>query len=281
MTIRSYRTDLHLFIASSSTQNLQAITADQLREWLWVERESGASAATLARRAASMRGFWSWAQQEYQLAANPSHNLVTAKGSKKLPKVISEKSLTQLFDSLHSLAETGDPIAERNVAIFELLYASGIRVSELCGLTISGVDLSEGTIRVIGKGNKERVIPIGAPSIRALETYLAGGRLKLLAGGEQNKDAREKVFLNTRGAKLNQRSVYELVRRELAPLIGSEAVGPHSLRHSAATHLLDGGADLRTVQEILGHENLGTTQIYTHVSRERINEAYKQAFPRA
>lgn len=280
-TLRSYRTDLQLFIASSSEQVLNEISSDDLRQWLWGQRESGASSATLARRAASMRGFWAWAQQQYELPHNPSHNLVTAKGSKRLPKVLSEKSLAELFDSLSVLAQSGDPIAERNLAIFELFYASGIRVGELCELKLSGIDLTGGTVRVIGKGNKERVIPIGAPSIRALTTYLSNGRLKLLARGSNSAAVRDLAFLNTRGAALKQRSVYELVRKELAPLIGSEAVGPHSLRHSAATHLLDGGADLRTVQEILGHENLGTTQIYTHVSRERINEAYQQAFPRA
>ena len=160
--------------------------------------------------------------------------------------------------------------------MLEILYASGARVSELCGLDLEDIDYQRQTIRVLGKGNKERTIPIGNPAMRALENWLRNGRASL--AGEKSMRA---VFLGSRGKRIDQRTVRTVVYHALEALEGAQRMGPHALRHSAATHLLEGGADLRTVQEILGHASLATTQIYTHVSTERLQKAFKQAHPRA
>jgi integrase/recombinase XerC len=184
--------------------------------------------------------------------------------------------MEEIFRSLQNHADTGDPVASRDLAIIEVLYASALRVSELVGLDLQGVDLDGRTLRVVGKGNKERMVPLGTPAATALGAYLDHARDALLEGGESSV-----VFLSTRGKPMGQRSVYEVVARLLADIPGVGPLGPHTLRHTAATHLLDGGADLRSVQELLGHASLGTTQIYTHVSNERLTQAYQQAHPRA
>jgi integrase/recombinase XerC len=181
-----------------------------------------------------------------------------------------------IFQSLQAKAETGDPLALRDLAIVEVLYASAIRVSELVGLTPEGVDLSGGTVKVLGKGNKERVVPLGSPALRALGSYIEKGRPELVREGSTST-----IFLSTTGQPIGTRSVYQVVASLLADVPGVGPLGPHTLRHTAATHLLDGGADLRSVQELLGHASLGTTQIYTHVSNERLTQAYQQAHPRA
>jgi integrase/recombinase XerC len=184
--------------------------------------------------------------------------------------------MEEIFQSLQTHADTGDPVAIRDLAIVEVLYASAIRVSELVGLMLEGVDLQSRTLRVVGKGNKERMVPLGAPAVSALRRYLDPARGTLLGEGQSSV-----MFLSTRGKPLGQRSVYQVVATLLADIPGVGPLGPHTLRHTAATHLLDGGADLRSVQELLGHASLGTTQIYTHVSNERLTEAYQQAHPRA
>jgi integrase/recombinase XerC len=172
-------------------------------------------------------------------------------------------------------AGTGDPISLRDLAIIELLYASALRVSELTSLDLGAVDLSRLTVRVMGKGSKERVVPFGVPAKNAIAAYLDQGRPRLLGGPTSA------IFLGARGGRVNSRAVYQLVASLLAEIPGSGPSGPHALRHTAATHLLDGGADLRAVQEMLGHASLGTTQIYTHVSAERLKESYRTAHPRA
>jgi integrase/recombinase XerC len=174
------------------------------------------------------------------------------------------------------VAEEDGPISKRDCAMVELLYATGARVSELCGLDQDDIDYERQTVRVLGKGGKERTIPIGAPALRALDDYLKNARPQLV--GENSQRA---IFLGARGGRIGQRAVREVVYEALDALDGAVRMGPHALRHSAATHLLEGGADLRTVQEILGHASLATTQIYTHVSTERLQKAYIQAHPRA
>jgi integrase/recombinase XerC len=181
------------------------------------------------------------------------------------------------MDALAARVDEGEgPIALRDRAMVEVLYASGARVAELCGLDLQDIDYERQTIRVFGKGSKERTIPIGNPAMRALKAWLADGRPILM------KELSEKcVFIGARGKRIDQRAVRTVVYNALSALEGFERMGPHALRHSAATHLLEGGADLRTVQEILGHASLATTQIYTHVSTERLQAAFKQAHPRA
>ncbi len=194
-----------------------------------------------------------------------------------LPRVLTRGQMSGIFEGLAARSEGGDPFAIRNEAIIELLYATAMRVSELTGLKLGDLDRLRLTARVLGKGGKERVVPFGVPAAHALDRYLAHARQSLR--GERPDPGI--LFLNSRGAAMNTRSVYELVAGLLRELPGSGPSGPHAFRHTAATHLLDGGADLRAVQEILGHASLSTTQIYTHVSAERLKQSYAAAHPRA
>ncbi|MDN4596458.1 tyrosine recombinase XerC [Leifsonia virtsii] len=198
------------------------------------------------------------------------------KADKTLPRVITREQMDGMLAGLAARAEDGEPGSLRDVALIEVLYAAGIRVSELTGLDVDDVDLDRLTVRVTGKGSKERVVPFGVPALRAIRRWITAGR-PLLATAASGPA----LFLGARGGRIGSRAVYQLVAGLLADLPGGGPSGPHALRHTAATHLLDGGADLRAVQEILGHASLGTTQIYTHVSSERLKEAYRIAHPRA
>ncbi|WP_307794779.1 tyrosine-type recombinase/integrase [Leifsonia sp. TF02-11] len=209
-------------------------------------------------------------------APDPAARLRAPKADKHLPRVITRDQIEGLLTALGERAEDGDPAALRDVVVIELLYAAGIRVSELTGLDVDDVDLDRLTLRVVGKGKKERVVPFGVPALRAVRRYLATARPALATEGSGPA-----LLLGARGGRLGTRAVYQLVASLLVDLPGGGPAGPHTLRHTAATHLLDGGADLRAVQEILGHASLGTTQIYTHVSTERLKESYRIAHPRA
>lgn len=277
-TVRAYRSDLRDLRDSIGDGDLEGVDLDMLRDWLWRATQRGDARSTLARRAAAVRSFFAWAREQELVAADPSLRLVAPKRGRTLPTVASRDAMQGLLDGHRARAADGDAVALRDHAILETLYAAGIRVSELCGLDIDDVDFDRRTARVLGKGAKERVVPFGGPAAEALGAYLRRGRPALSARSPSPSPA---VFLGVRGARLGPRAVYELVARALGPVIGSEHVGPHALRHTAATHLLDGGADLRAVQEILGHSSLGTTQIYTHVSSERLAATYRLAHPRA
>jgi integrase/recombinase XerC len=277
-TVKAYRSDLRDLEASSGGVLLEAVDLEVLRDWLWRATQRGDARSTLARRAATARSFFSWAQEQALITHDPSLRLVAPKKGRTLPTVASREAMSGLLDAHRAAAQDGDPLALRDHAILELLYGSGIRVSELCGLDIDDLDLDRGTARVLGKGAKERVVPYGSPARDSLSAYLRRGRPALVA---RSRTFTAAVVLGSRGARVGPRTVYELVARVLAPIVGAETVGPHALRHTAATHLLDGGADLRAVQEILGHASLGTTQIYTHVSAERLTATYKLAHPRA
>lgn len=277
-TVRAYRSDLTDLATASADPDLSAIDLESLRDWLWRATQRGDARSTLARRTAAVRSFFAWAAEAGLVVADPSLRLIAPKRGRMLPAVASADALRTLLDEAGVAARDGDPIRLRDSAILELLYGSGMRVSELCGLAVDDLDLDRGTARVLGKGEKERVVPFGAPARDALAAYLRRARPALLARTERPGPA---LFRGVRGGALGPRTVYGLVARVLAPVIGTETVGPHALRHSAATHLLDGGADLRAVQEILGHASLGTTQIYTHVSAERLTATYRLAHPRA
>ncbi|WP_314647253.1 tyrosine recombinase XerC [uncultured Microbacterium sp.] len=277
-TVRAYRSDLRDLRDSIGDRDLEAVDLDMLRDWLWRATQRGDARSTLARRAAAVRSFFAWAREQELVAADPSLRLVAPNRGRTLPTVASRDAMQGLLDGHRARAADGDAVALRDHAILEILYAAGIRVSELCGLDIDDVDFDRRTARVLGKGAKERVVPFGGPAAEALGAYLRRGRPALSARSSSPSPA---VFLGVRGARLGPRAVYELVAGALGPVIGSEHVGPHALRHTAATHLLDGGADLRAVQEILGHSSLGTTQIYTHVSSERLAATYRLAHPRA
>ncbi|MGH1522957.1 tyrosine recombinase XerC [Leifsonia sp. L25] len=303
-TVRAYRSDLaqfERFAEGRGATSTDALTLDLFRDWLWEGSKQHLAKSTLARRSAAVRGFSAWTARSGRLdatspvtttapaaatapvvttvslpAADPAARLRAPKADKHLPRVISRPQMDALLDVLSARAEDGDPGAIRDVAVIELLYAAGIRVSELTGLDVDDVDVERLTLRVVGKGNKERVVPFGVPALRAVRRYLQVARPALAAEGSGPA-----LLLGARGGRLGTRAVYQLVASLLADLPGGGPAGPHTLRHTAATHLLDGGADLRAVQEILGHASLGTTQIYTHVSTERLKETYRIAHPRA
>lgn len=280
-TLRSYRSDLDGFVAFAAGAGIHAmadVDLEVLRAWQWQAAEAGRSAATLARRRASVRAFTSWAARTGLLPLDPGLRLSAPKLGHHLPRVVTHEQATELLDRAAHRAETGDPKELRDRALLELLYASGIRVGELVGVDVRDVDLDRLTLTVTGKGNKQRTVPFGTPALGALVDYLRMGRPALAQHGDGAGDA---LFLGSRGQRLGARTAYDVVARALAPYPGGGPRGPHTLRHTAATHLLDGGADLRAVQELLGHSSLGTTQIYTHVSVERLKQSYAQAHPRA
>lgn len=275
-TVRAYRADLRGFADVAGDTALEDVDLDLLREWMWRASQAGDAKSTIARRAAAVRTFFAWALDQGILSTNPAARLVSPRSGRALPTVAAAPALTALLDDLGARAAAGDPSDLRDHAILEMLYGSALRVSELCALDIADIDRERRTLRVWGKGSKERVVPFGGAAARSLDAYLVRGRPALVIPGS----AGDAVFLGRRGGRIGPRAVYDIVSRALAPLVGSD-VGPHALRHSGATHLLDGGADLRTVQEMLGHASLGTTQIYTHVSSERLVATYRLAHPRA
>lgn len=277
-TARSYRSDLAgltEFATSRTVTDTTEVSLDLLRDWLWDGSQAGLAKSTLARRSAAARSFMSWLARTGVTKADVAARLRAPKADQHLPRVLTRQQIDGILDSLILHADTGDPISLRDLAIIELLYASALRVSELTSLNLGAIDLSRLTVRVMGKGSKERVVPFGVPAKDAIAAYLDDGRPRLL--GEPTTA----IFLGARGKRVNSRTVYQLVASLLADIPGSGPSGPHALRHTAATHLLDGGADLRAVQELLGHASLGTTQIYTHVSTERLKESYRIAHPRA
>ena len=276
-TVKSYLTDvldLEVFLATRQITEPKHIDLEVLREWLWSVSQRDATKSTLARKSAAIRSFTAWLATEQLVPADPGQRLKSPKAERHLPKVVAKESLDDVFQHLKTLAESGDANAIRDRLVFEMLYATGCRVSELCGLNLLSVDLGRNILRVMGKGAKERVVPFGLPARDALDSWL-NVRAAL------NPDTGEQALLiNSKGKRLGVRAVYQLVASLLADT-STGVAGPHTLRHTAATHLLDGGADLRAVQELLGHASLGTTQIYTHVSVDRLRAGYKNAHPRA
>ena len=279
-TIRAYIGDLESLLTHLETigvTDISQLELVHLRSWLANQQVKGGARTTLSRRAVSVRLFTKWAVKNKCLAKDVAATLATPKGHRTLPEVLDIADAKTAMDSLATRAsEEETPISLRDVAMVELLYATGARVAELCGLDLNDIDYDRQTIRVLGKGNKERTIPLGNPAMKALKVWLKEGRDSI-----KNSLSDNAVFLGARGKRIDQRTVRTVVYNALQAIEGIERMGPHALRHSAATHLLEGGADLRTVQEILGHASLATTQIYTHVSTERLQKAFKQAHPRA
>lgn len=278
-TVRAYQSDVRgllEYAAADGIVDVSGIGLATLRRWLGAQSESGVSRATLARKAATVRSFAAWAVREELLGENPALRLKAPKREKSLPGVLQQQQLKRMLGALEDDAREGDPMALRNKAMVELLYATGLRVGELVGIDIDDLDPDRRTVRVLGKGNKERTVPYGVPAALAVDDWLRRGRPLLAKPGSGPA-----AFLGIRGGRVDQRQVRSVVQVALQQLGDTSATGPHALRHSAATHLLDGGADLRAVQEILGHSSLATTQIYTHVSVERLRQSYQQAHPRA
>ena len=274
-TVRAYAGDLASLLrhaARSGVTELAELDLAILRSWLAKLRTTGSSRATLARRGSTARTFTAWAQRRGLLATDPGRLLATPRGRRPLPEVLKADEAARLVDGV----DGHEPQDLRDRLVLELLYATGARVSELCGLDTGDIDPGRGVVRVMGKGRKERSVPYGAPAQVALDSWLATGRPRWAVPASANA-----LLLGARGGRIDPRTVRTVVHRRLAEVPGAPDLGPHGLRHSAATHLVEGGADLRSVQEFLGHATLATTQIYTHVSVERLRTSYERAHPRA
>ncbi|HYN75461.1 MAG TPA: tyrosine recombinase XerC [Candidatus Limnocylindria bacterium] len=278
-TVRAYTGDVDSLLrnaASSGVTDLDAIDVRVLRGWLGAVAAAGAARSTVARRAAAARTFTAWAARTGRMRSDPGLLLGVPRARTALPGVLRSDQAKGLMDLAAVAADDGSPTGLRDRAVLEVLYASGVRVGELVALEVDDLDHGRRTLRVLGKGRKERTVPLGLPAVRALDDWLIRGRPVLLTA-----TSGPALFLGARGGRLDQRAVRTLVHERLAEVPGAPDLGPHGLRHSAATHLLEGGADLRSVQELLGHATLATTQIYTHVSVERLKSTYEQAHPRA
>ena len=278
-TARAYRGDLELFVQSlraAESTPLTDITLEDCRSWVWAMSTAGDAPSSIGRRVSAVKSFFRWAHARGDIPANIASRLSAPKKAGHLPRVVAASAMGHIFDDLSAAAHGGDPIAMRDLAIWELLYASAIRVSELVGIRLDDIDWADSTVRVLGKGSKERIVPFGIPAREALMAYRDDARPKLPVN-----EGTAQLFVGARGKPLTTRTVYGVVSAIIGAIPGSGPKGPHILRHTAATHLLDGGADLRSVQEILGHSSVGTTQIYTHVSNERLKKAYASAHPRA
>lgn len=278
-SVRAYRSDARSLLTHATRMgrtSVDALDLLTLRSWLAGQAARGRARTTLARRAAAARSFTRWAHRQGLLATDPGAALASPRTGRALPQVLRADETASVLDLAATAADDGDPLALRDVAMLELLYATGIRVSELCGVDEGDVDRERRVVRVLGKGAKERTVPLGVPALAALDRWLGQGRPKVVSGLSGSA-----VFLGARGGRVDPRAVRRVVHRALSRVAGTPDLGPHGLRHSAATHLLEGGADLRTVQELLGHATLATTQIYTHVSPDRLKASYDQAHPRA
>ncbi|MGA5465015.1 tyrosine recombinase XerC [Mycobacterium sp. NPDC050041] len=279
-TRRAYRGDLRSLFAFVDRRlpgvDIAGLSLPVLRSWLAEQAGGGAARTTLARRTSAVKTFTAWAVRRGLLATDPATRLQLPKARRTLPSVLRQDQALDAMAAATSGAQQNDPLALRDRLIVELLYATGIRVSELCGLDVDDVDTSRRLLRVLGKGDKQRTVPFGEPALLALTSWLADGRPALATSGSGCA-----LLLGARGRRLDQRQARTVVHQTVAAVDGAPDIGPHGLRHSAATHLLEGGADLRIVQELLGHSTLATTQLYTHVTVARLRAVHDQAHPRA
>ncbi|MGW4846548.1 tyrosine recombinase XerC [Nocardia brasiliensis] len=279
-TVRAYLGDArallsHLY-ARSADSAVRELDLLLLRSWLAQQSAAGVARTTMARRASSARTFTAWLTQTGRLTVDPGLRLGSPKAHRVLPAVLGRQQAVGAMDAAESGAAQHEPMALRDRLIVELLYSTGIRVSELCGLDIEDVDRERRVVRVLGKGNKERSVPFGVPADEAIGAWLRHGR-PAFATTESGRA----LLLGRRGKRLDQRQARTVVHEVVSSIPGAPDMGPHGLRHTAATHLLEGGADLRVVQELLGHASMATTQLYTHVSIERLKKVHDQAHPRA
>ncbi|MBF6239005.1 tyrosine recombinase XerC [Nocardia otitidiscaviarum] len=279
-TARAYvgdaRSLLEHLVQRSADSGVGEVDVVLLRSWLSAQAAKGAARTTMARRASSARTFTAWLTHTGRLAVDPGPRLGSARAHRVLPAVLGREQARSAMAAAESGAAQEDPIALRDRLIVELLYATGIRVGELCGLDVDDVDRERRLVRVLGKGNKERSVPFGGPADTALENWLRRGRPALATA-----DSGRALLLGRRGRRIDQRQARTVVHEVISAIPGAPDMGPHGLRHTAATHLLEGGADLRVVQELLGHASMATTQLYTHVSIDRLKKMHDQAHPRA
>jgi tyrosine recombinase XerC len=288
-TIRNYTTDLKGsknikglfdFLAEKGVDSPLKADRYDIRDYLSYLAEQNIVKASIARKVSSMRSFYRYLEREGIITVNPMQHISSPKLDRRLPSFLTQAEITRLL----ATPDPEDPFGQRDSAFLELLYASGLRVSELAGLNLDQIDLESREIRVIGKGSKERVVLMGEPAARALERYIKEGRKiipKINPTKRTNKKDTKAAFINNDGFRLTERSVQELLQRYADTAGIGKKVHPHMLRHTFATHLLDGGADLRVVQELLGHADLSTTQIYTHISKSRAKQVYLSAHPMA
>ncbi len=281
-TLRAYVSDLRSFttycqVDELSTENIRSVvTLRAIRAWLASLVQQGKSRSTISRRTASIRSFTAWAYRRGYLDSDPGLLVTSARGDQKLPQVQTLSDTAELLSYAATCArEENSPAAIRDWAILETIYATGIRVSEVCSLDTTSIDQQGMTLRVIGKGNKERVVPFTRACLSALQAWLSHGRPSLAI-----PEAGRALFVGDKGRRIDPRVIRAMIHRMCAQA-GVRDLAPHALRHTAATHILAGGADLRAVQEMLGHSSLQTTQRYTHVDAQRLSAIYKQAHPRA
>jgi integrase/recombinase XerC len=278
-TVRAYLGDVAGLLEHADRMgraDVRDLDLRTLRSWLAQQQVTGRSRTTLARRATAVRVFTAWLARTGRVPTDVGASLRSPKSRQTLPPVLRQDEASELIAAAARQADDGSPLGLRDTAMLELLYATGVRVGELVALDVDDLDRGRNVLRVFGKGRKERTVPFGRPAAEAVDAWLARGRPQLVAPG-----AGPAVFLGARGGRIGQRAVRTVVHRRIADVPGAPDIGPHGLRHTAATHLLEGGADLRSVQELLGHASLATTQLYTHVSTDRLRQAYRQAHPRA
>ncbi|MXV91248.1 MAG: tyrosine-type recombinase/integrase [Acidimicrobiia bacterium] len=282
-SVAVYRRDLNAFVdwaEACSLDGPEAVGRKDLHRYLATLTRQGYAARTVARKASVLRRYFRWSAQTCRCAGDPSLGLSTPAGAARLPDVLTERSVESLLAGRSPAAAGDHPLRRlRDDAVLELLYGSGLRVAELCALRPADLDLARSRVRVTGKGGKQRLLPLSAPAVRAVQRFreaqAAAARADEATGGMAAAADDGPLFLNLRGRPLGPRDVRRIMDRRSA-----EPTHPHALRHTFATHLLDGGADLRSVQELLGHESLGTTQVYTHVSRRRLRSVIETAHPR-
>ncbi|RUQ22476.1 MULTISPECIES: tyrosine recombinase XerC [Kocuria] len=279
-TLRAYTSDLLELFRFAQKVGLTSpweLELEHLREWLGWGFERREARTTLSRKASSARTFYAWAHGRGKIDTNPALRIQSPKGHRTLPKVLSTQDITQLLELVESdiLENPEDVRALRNRAVVELLYGSGVRIAELCGLNLGDINTERRTITVTGKGNKQRTIPVGIPAMSAIDHWIRRGRIQWVHSAENA------LFIGVRGKRAGARQIRDDLNALLSRATSAGATGAHIFRHTAATHMVDGGADIRAVQEMLGHSTLATTQIYTHVSVDRLQKTYRQAHPRA
>ena len=279
-TIRSYQTDIELlfeFLTSRGLSSFHEIQTEFIKEWIVSLKKNNISNTTISRRISSIKVFFNFLVKNNLIEINPTLKIIAPKLNKVLPNILGQKQAEQLLTqaAIYEVEEESQEVRIRDYAILEVLYSTGIRVSELVGLDVEDINFSNLTLKVLGKGKKERFVPFGIPAREAIDKYLKDSRNSL---NDKNSQA---LFLGLRGKRLNVRQVRRILNKAMDQIENSKEVSPHDLRHSAATHMLEAGADLRIVQELLGHSSLATTQKYTHVTIERLREVFANAHPRA
>ncbi|HHY03797.1 MAG TPA: site-specific tyrosine recombinase XerD [Thermoanaerobacterales bacterium] len=274
-TISSYKRDLKKFLSYLRYKKIDDINKTNrtiIVSYLLLMQKEGKASSSISRACAAIKSFYHFLIRERLINEDPTINLESPKIEKRLPRVLSVKEVSNLLNQ----PDTTNPLGLRDRTMLELLYATGMRVSELLSITPEDVNLDMGFVRCLGKGSKERIIPIGTTAISFLKEYIQKARTKLL-----NKKNSKQLFLNHRGEKLSRQGFWKIIKRHAKNAGISKDITPHTIRHSFATHLLENGADLRSVQEMLGHADISTTQIYTHITRNKIKEVYDRTHPRA